>query len=62
VNVGQRFEWLFASFAITATVFAGFYWTFRDLDRREPELNLIGTGERDGFVGEMPMDEPEKAA
>ncbi|KAJ7880873.1 hypothetical protein B0H13DRAFT_1891619 [Mycena leptocephala] len=39
-----------------------FYWTFRDLDRRETELNLIGTGERDGFVGEMPMDEPEKAA
>ncbi|KAF7362947.1 Peptide/h+ symporter protein [Mycena venus] len=28
VNVEQRFEWLFASFAITAIVFAGiFYWT-----------------------------------
>ncbi|KAJ6537822.1 peptide/h+ symporter protein [Mycena capillaripes] len=62
VNVEQRFEWLFASFAITAIVFAGlFYWTFRDLDMRETELNLIGTGERDGFVGERPMDEPEKA-
>ncbi|KAJ7917768.1 peptide/h+ symporter protein [Mycena leptocephala] len=63
VNVEQRFEWLFASFAITATVFAGlFYWTFRDLDKRETELNLIGTGERDGFVGERLIDEPEKAA
>ncbi|KAF7363143.1 Peptide/h+ symporter protein [Mycena venus] len=57
VNVEQRFEWLFASFAITAIVFAAiFYWTFRDLDRRETELNLIGTGERDGFVGERPGD------
>ncbi|KAJ6587316.1 POT family-domain-containing protein [Mycena sp. CBHHK59/15] len=29
VNVEQRFEWLFASFAITAIVFAGFfYWTY----------------------------------
>jgi POT family proton-dependent oligopeptide transporter len=28
VNVEQRFEWLFASFAITAVIFAGiFYWT-----------------------------------
>lgn len=28
VNVEQRFEWLFASFAITAIVFAAiFYWT-----------------------------------
>ncbi|KAJ7714126.1 peptide/h+ symporter protein [Mycena metata] len=63
VNVEQRFEWLFASFAITATVFAGlFYWTFRDLDRKETELNLIGTGERAGFVGERPVDEFEKSA
>jgi hypothetical protein len=35
---------------------------FRDLDRRETELNLIGTGERDGFVGEQSLDQPEKAA
>ncbi|KAJ7263676.1 peptide/h+ symporter protein [Mycena haematopus] len=63
VNVEQRFEWLFASFAITAIIFAGiFYWTFRDLDKRETELNLIGTGERDGFVGERVVDQPEKAA
>ncbi|KAJ7866232.1 peptide/h+ symporter protein [Mycena olivaceomarginata] len=63
VNVEQRFEWLFASFAITAVIVAGiFYWTFRDLDRRETELNLIGTGERDGFVGEQSLDQPEKAA
>ncbi|KAJ7106532.1 peptide/h+ symporter protein [Mycena epipterygia] len=63
VNVEQDFEWLFASFAITATIFAGlFYWTFRDLDRREAELNLIGTGEREGFVGERLVDHPEKSA
>ncbi|KAJ6609532.1 peptide/h+ symporter protein [Mycena sp. CBHHK59/15] len=63
VNVEQRFEWLFASFAITAIIFAGiFYWTFRDLDEREAELNLIGTGQRDGFVGERPDVYPEKAA
>ncbi|KAJ7866251.1 peptide/h+ symporter protein [Mycena olivaceomarginata] len=63
VNVEQRFEWLFASFAITAVVFAGiFYWTFRDLDMRETELNLIGMGERDGFVGERSLDRLEKAA
>ncbi|KAJ7702660.1 peptide/h+ symporter protein [Mycena rosella] len=63
VNVEQKFEWLFASFAITATIFAGlFYWTFQDLDRREAELNLIGTGEREGFVGERLADHPEKSA
>ncbi|KAJ7201874.1 peptide/h+ symporter protein [Mycena pura] len=63
VNVEQRFEWLFASFAITAVVFAAlFYWTFRDLDQKETELNLIGTGKRDGFVGEREVDLPEKAA
>ncbi|KAJ6573270.1 hypothetical protein B0H10DRAFT_1964144 [Mycena sp. CBHHK59/15] len=63
VNVEQRFEWLFASFAITAIVFAGFfYWTFRDLDRRETRLNLIGTGEREGFVDERPHEHPQKAA
>jgi POT family proton-dependent oligopeptide transporter len=28
VNVEDKFEWLFASFAITAAIFAGlFYWT-----------------------------------
>ncbi|KAJ6496908.1 peptide/h+ symporter protein [Mycena vulgaris] len=63
VNGEQKFEWLFTSFAISAAIFAGiFYWTFWDLDRRETELNLIGTGKRDGFVGERPGDHPEKAA
>ncbi|KAJ7352072.1 peptide transporter PTR2B [Mycena albidolilacea] len=53
VNVEDKFQWLFASFGITATLFAGlFYWTFRDLDRAEIQLNLIGTGERAGFAGE----------
>ncbi|KAJ7624534.1 peptide/h+ symporter protein [Roridomyces roridus] len=63
VNVEERFEWLFASFAITATIFAGlFYWTFRDLDKKETELNLIGTGPRGGFVGERAVELPEKDA
>ncbi|KAF8173216.1 peptide/h+ symporter protein [Mycena galopus ATCC 62051] len=53
VNVENKFQWLFASFGITAAVFAAlFYWTFRDLDKVETELNLIGTGERGGFAGE----------
>ncbi|KAJ7236842.1 peptide/h+ symporter protein [Mycena rebaudengoi] len=63
VNVEEKFQWLFASFAITATIFAGlFYWTFRELDSQEIELNLIGTGEREGFAGERPNGNPEKAA
>jgi POT family proton-dependent oligopeptide transporter len=100
VNVEDKFEWLFASFAITAAIFAGlFYWTcvpssflalsspsscwiydiptfapfprmhafanashsFRDLDKAEVALNLIGTGERAGFVGEREEDQREKA-
>ncbi|KAJ7106533.1 peptide transporter PTR2B [Mycena epipterygia] len=62
VNVEDKFQWLFASFGITATIFAGvFYWTFRDLDRAEIELNLIGTGERAGFAGERSEEITEKA-
>ncbi|KAJ6609510.1 peptide/h+ symporter protein [Mycena sp. CBHHK59/15] len=70
VNVEDKFQWLFASFGIIATVFAGiFYWTFRELDQKEIELNLIGTGERQGFAGERQdsgsesaVGHPEKAA
>ncbi|KAF7335688.1 Peptide/h+ symporter protein [Mycena venus] len=62
VNVEEKFQWLFASFGITAAIFAAlFYWTFRDLDKAEVQLNLIGTGERAGFVGEREEDRPEKA-
>ncbi|KAJ6458337.1 peptide transporter PTR2B [Mycena vitilis] len=57
VNVETKFQWLFASFGIIAAIFAAlFYWTFRDLDRQEIALNLIGTGEREGFAGERPED------
>ncbi|KAG6915913.1 hypothetical protein DXG01_009283 [Tephrocybe rancida] len=55
VNIETKFVWLFASFAITAWI-AGtiFFFTFRDLDRREGELNAIGMGDRAGFAGEAP--------
>ncbi|KAG6830127.1 hypothetical protein H0H87_009097 [Tephrocybe sp. NHM501043] len=55
VNIEQKFVWLFASFAITAWITGTiFFFTFRDLDRREAELNAIGQGERHGFVDEDP--------
>ncbi|KAJ7592905.1 peptide/h+ symporter protein [Mycena floridula] len=55
VNVEQKFVWLFASFAITAWVVGTiFFFTFRDLDRRETEINTVGTGQRAGFVDESP--------
>ncbi|KAJ7053645.1 peptide transporter PTR2B [Mycena amicta] len=63
VNVEDKFQWLFASFGITATIFAAlFYWTFRELDKAEVALNLIGTGQREGFVGEREEQHPEKNA
>ncbi|KAJ7926970.1 peptide transporter PTR2B [Mycena leptocephala] len=35
VNVEDRFQWLFVSFGIVATIFAAlFYWTFRDLEEK----------------------------
>ncbi|KAF8869772.1 peptide/h+ symporter protein [Infundibulicybe gibba] len=53
VNVEPKFTWLFGSFAVTAWVVGTiFFFTFRDLDRRELELNAIGAGEREGFKGE----------
>jgi POT family proton-dependent oligopeptide transporter len=55
VNVEQKFVWLFVSFAICAWVFGFiFYFVFRDLDKREVELNAIGQGERAGFADEQP--------
>ncbi|KAJ7140087.1 peptide/h+ symporter protein [Mycena crocata] len=61
VNVEPKFQWLFASFGITATIFAGlFLWTFRELDRQEVILNQIGKGERAGFAGER-EENTEKA-
>jgi len=55
VNVENKFTWLFGSFAvmtwITGTLF---YLTFANLDKQEAALNVIGTGQRDGFP------EPEK--
>jgi len=53
VNVEQKFVWLFGSFAVTAWIVGTiFFFTFRDLDRRESELNAIGQGDRKGFSGE----------
>ena len=53
VNVEQRFTWLFGSFGVTAVVVGTlFYLTFLKLDRAEAALNLIGTGDRDGFKDE----------
>ncbi|EDR15520.1 peptide/h+ symporter protein [Laccaria bicolor S238N-H82] len=53
VNVEQKFVWLFGSFAVTAWIVGTiFFFTFRDLDRRELELNAIGQGNRKGFAGE----------
>ncbi|KAK7007588.1 Peptide/h+ symporter protein [Favolaschia claudopus] len=58
VNVEEKFQWLFASFAITScTVAVIFYFTFQELDRAEVQLNQIGTGERDGFKGEERRDD-----
>ena len=57
VNVEQRFTWLFGSFAVTAVVVGTlFYLTFMKLDRAEASLNVIGTGNRDGF-----KDAPRKS-
>ncbi|KAJ3566004.1 hypothetical protein NP233_g7279 [Leucocoprinus birnbaumii] len=54
VNVEQRFAWLFGSFAIVAWLTGTiFFLVFRDLDRRENELNAIGSGERKGFSDEQ---------
>ncbi|KAF8869773.1 peptide/h+ symporter protein [Infundibulicybe gibba] len=57
VNVEPKFTWLFGSFAVTAWVVGTiFFFTFRDLDRRELELNAIGVGEREGFKGEITQE------
>ncbi|KAJ3567978.1 hypothetical protein NP233_g6016 [Leucocoprinus birnbaumii] len=53
VNVEPKFAWLFGSFAVTVWVIGTiFFIVFRDLDRREAELNQIGVGERKGFSDE----------
>ncbi|RDB19891.1 Peptide transporter PTR2 [Hypsizygus marmoreus] len=55
VNVEQKFVWLFGSFAVTSWIVGTiFFLTFRNLDRREAELNSIGQGDRHGFQGETP--------
>ena len=58
VNVEQTFTWLFGSFAVTAVVVGTlFYLTFLKLDRAEATLNIIGTGDRDGFKDEQKTSE-----
>lgn len=55
VNTEPKFVWLFGSFAVTAWIVGTiFFFTFRELDRREAELNAIGQGNRAGFVNESP--------
>jgi POT family proton-dependent oligopeptide transporter len=62
VNVEPRFTWLFGSFAITAWVIGTiFFFTFRALDKREAQLNAIGTGEREGFKGEREGEVPQQS-
>jgi proton-dependent oligopeptide transporter, POT family len=61
VNVEAKFMWLYASFAITAWVIGTiFYFTFRNLDKQEDELNAIGQGGREGFRDERMGDGVEK--
>lgn len=63
VNVEQKFTWLFGSFTITAWVVATiFFIVFRDLDRREAQLNAIGKGDRPGFVDGKPAVVADAAA
>ncbi|TEB20887.1 peptide transporter PTR2B [Coprinellus micaceus] len=55
VNVESKFVWLYGSFAIVSWIVGTtFFIVFRDLDRREYQLNAIGRGQRQGFAGETP--------
>jgi len=57
VNVEPKFQWLFASFAITSWVTGTIFFTvFRRLDKREAHLNAIGKGDRKGFIDEISWD------
>ncbi|KAF8921380.1 POT family-domain-containing protein [Mucidula mucida] len=53
VNTEDKFTWLFGSFAIVAWIVGlVFFFYFRDLDKQEAALNVIGTGSRKGFANE----------
>ncbi|THH33120.1 hypothetical protein EUX98_g1079 [Antrodiella citrinella] len=53
VNVEWRYTWLFGSFAVVAWVVGTIFMiVFRDLDKMEDHLNIIGTGDRAGFADE----------
>jgi POT family proton-dependent oligopeptide transporter len=53
VNEEPKFQWLFVSFACVTWATAGlFFWTFKEIDAKEDELNQIGQGDREGFVDE----------
>ncbi|KAF9531412.1 peptide transporter PTR2B [Crepidotus variabilis] len=55
VSTEDKFAWLFGSFGVVAVVIGTiFFLVFRDLDRKEAELNAIGSGKREGFVDEIP--------
>jgi len=58
VSADPYLDWMYAGVAITSFV-SGiiFFFTFRNLDREEDALNLIGReGEREGFAGEHPRE------
>jgi proton-dependent oligopeptide transporter, POT family len=55
INTEDMFGWLFGSFGVVALIIGTiFFIVFRDLDRRDAELDLIGKGDRSGFVDETP--------
>ena len=50
VSTEDKFIWVYGAFAITSWVAGAlFFITFRKLDAQEAELNMIGTGEREGL-------------
>ncbi|KAF6750978.1 peptide/h+ symporter protein [Ephemerocybe angulata] len=58
VNTEPKFTWLYGSFAVVSWIVGViFFFTFRELDRKEIELNALGKNQdRHGFAGEAPED------
>lgn len=58
VNTEPKFTWLYGSFAVVSWIVGFiFFFTFRELDRKEIELNALGKNQdRQGFAGEAPED------
>lgn len=59
VNVEKKFVWLYGAFAVVAWIVGTiFFFTFRNTDRDEADLNVLGKGPRAGFVDEQPTALP----